>query len=208
MKKLHAILLGSIGLLSSCGPDYIDVAIDNPLNEPVIVTIDSLVVEVPGRQVAWVEMGVGEHQVKLENDTTFNYNFTEKVYFLNPTRTHYLKSEAVYGNPGIAALRASALPSKKVNFLGLEIEGNYDVVTDILTPVTWDYGPREELPEAVEMDQYESYVALIRLSDPMEIIEQIQASAASQPDSTTGSESELLDSESDTTTGSESELLN
>lgn len=172
MKKLLVLIL-SAGLLSSCGSNNVDLAIDNPGQEPIIVTIDELVVEVPARQVAWVEMGKGNHQVKLENDSVFQYNFTNNLYFLNPTRTEYLKSEAVYGDN---VFNMSALPTKKIVYLGMEIEGNYDVLSDLLTPITWHYGPREKLPEVVELEDGASSAAFVKLSDPVEIMEQISAS--------------------------------
>lgn len=174
MKKLLVLLLSSAGLLYSCGPSMVDLAIDNPSQHPIIVTIDELVVEVPGRQVAWVEMGKGAHQITLENDTVFTYNFSSNLYFLNATRSEYLKTEAVYGNQ---LFQTNALPNKKIVFLGMEIEGNYDVLTELITPITWHYGPREKLPEVVELDEDEPYAAFVKLSDQLEILEQISASS-------------------------------
>lgn len=175
MKNLLLLSVIPAGMLFSCGPSMTDLAIDNPGNDPIIVTIDELTVEVPGRQVAWVEMGKGEHQVKLENDSVFKYNFSGKLYFLNPTRTSYLKSEATYGSPAYKTM--SVVPNKKVVYLGMEIEGNFDVLSDLVMPITWDYGPREKLPESVELDQDEPYATFIKISDPMEIMEEIYASS-------------------------------
>ena len=174
MKNHLLLLLLSAGMFYSCGPSMVDLAIDNPHHEPILVTIDDLVVEVPARQVAWVEMGKGVHKIKLQNDSVFEFKFWHKSYFLNPTRTSYLKSEATYGNPMFAS---SKLPNKKVTYLGVEIEGNFDVLSDLITPISWDCGPREALPESIELDEDEPYATLVKISDPLEILEQISASS-------------------------------
>ena len=178
MKNLIPVLLLSV-LLTSCGGNLVDVAIDNPTEEAIVVTIDSLVVEVPGHEVVWVEMGRGEHKVILENDSTVIFNFTGDAYMLNPSLTSYLKYEEVYG-ADMAASIANILPSKTVNYLGLELEGNFDVVNELITPVTWDYGPREELPEMVEVDSDENYASLVKLMDPMEFINKMTSAAAEE----------------------------
>lgn len=185
MKNLFYLFILSTALYS-CGPDMVDLAIDNPRDEPIIVTIDTLVVEVPGRQVAWVEMGKGPHEIKLENDSVVNYDFTEKAYMLNPSLTSYLKSETFYGDEMYKGTHVSSIPNQKIVYLGMEIEGNFDVVKDLITPVSWDFGPREQLPEMVELEADEPYAAFVKLSDPLEIIQEINA--AMESDSTVGVE--------------------
>ena len=69
MKKLFVLSILSALLLSSCS-HTVDLAIDNPTKFSVEVKIDTLSVMVPPKEVVWVEMGPGEHQITLENVRT------------------------------------------------------------------------------------------------------------------------------------------
>ena len=178
MKKAFLTLLVAV-LLFSCS-NNVDLAIDNPSKQPIHVTIDTLEVEVPARQVVWVEMGKGEHTVTLANDSVVKYNFTESVYMLNPTLSEYLMYEEFYGDQFSQSLYRSSIPNKTVEFLGIEMEGNYNVVRDLVNQVTWDYGPREALPEMIQMVADESYVGMVKLSDPIEFYEMVAASYGSE----------------------------
>ena len=170
MKRILLILL--IASVYACS-SKVNLAIDNPTNVSVLISVDSLLVEVPSRQVVWVEMGVGEHQLKLENDSIIKFNFTEEVYMINPTQTRYLMYEEFYGNAMFQNIYQSSIPSKKLNYLGMEIEGNYEVIEDVINIVRWDYGPRETLPEMVSLEEGESYTTLIKLTDPIELLSSI-----------------------------------
>lgn len=173
MRILCALLL-SLTLLS-CGPSMVDLAIDNPTDESIIVTIDELVVEVPPKEVVWVEMGKGKHKVTLESDSIVEYDFTSSVYMLNPALVSYLKFEQLYGSNTAAMMNApSSIPYDTVNYLGLELTGNYALVEGLINPVTWDYGAREVLPEMIEMDSYASVEGLVKIMDPWEFIEEVQ----------------------------------
>lgn len=174
MKKLFVLSILSALLLSSCS-NTVDLAIDNPTKFSVEVKIDTLSVMVPPKEVVWVEMGPGEHQVTLENDSIIKFNFTDRLYMINPSLSEYLMYEEYYGPEMFQNSHASTLSSQKVTFLGIEFEGNYRVINDVINKVTWDYGPRETLPEMVEVDADESYTTLIKLYDPREFVDMIQA---------------------------------
>ncbi len=158
-------------LMYSCG-NQVDLAIDNPTEFPVEVTVDTLRVEVPAKEVVWVEMGKGEHKITLANDSVVSFNFTERMYMVNPTLTEYLVTEQYYGSAAYQNTYTGLLPNKKVTFLGNEFEGRYQVIGDVINKVTWDYGPRESLPEMVEVDEGEAYTVLLKLSDPYELMQQ------------------------------------
>lgn len=182
MKK---ILLSLAALsLFSCS-NNVDLAIDNPSNNPIVVKIDTLTVEVGPREVAWGEMGQGEHQITLENDSIVKFNFTEEMYMLNPTLTEYLMTEEFYGDEMSQMTYQSSLPKKTITFLGTEIDGNYDVIKGLINPVKWDVGPREELPEMVEMDADEAYTTLLKIYDSVEFINLIQSSYSAEEAATT-----------------------
>ena len=175
MKNLLFCAAFSIALFS-CSSN-VDLAIDNPTEFPVEVTIDTLRVEVPAKQVVWVEMGKGEHKVTLANDSIISFNFTDDLYMLNPTQTKYLVSEQYYGPPAFQASYNHVLPNKTIEFLGTEIEGNYKTISDVINKVSWDYGPRESLPEMIQVDSDEMYTVLLKVSDPYEIMEQYMNAA-------------------------------
>ncbi len=169
MKKLFILSILFLTVFSSCS-SKVDLAIDNPTDVSVEIVVDTLRVLVPPKDVVWVEMGPGEHQLTLENDSIIKYNFTESVYMINPSLSEYLVADEYYGPPAFQNSYASTLPNKVVTFLGMEIEGNYDVLTNVINKVTWDYGPRETLPEMVEVDADESYTTLVKVYDPAEFM--------------------------------------
>lgn len=162
MKTIVLFFALSLTLLS-CSDNLVDLAIDNPTDMSIIVKIDTLTVEIPANEVVWVEMGKGEHTVTLEDDSKTVFNFTEKAYMLNPTISQYLKFEEFYGSALYENSYSHRIPSQSVEFYGMPLEGNYDVVKDLINPITWDYGPREVLPEMVETE--ENYEVLIKLMD-------------------------------------------
>jgi len=174
MKQIFAFITLAL-LMSSCGSGLISVAIDNPTDEYVVVTIDTLTVEVPPYEVAWVDMGKGEHTVNFMNDSTVTYDFQQELYMLNPTLSEYLLYEEVYGSGNMAFTPTSGMPTKTVTFLGMEIEGQYDVVNGLISPVRWEYGPRESTPEMIEMDADESYAFVTKLADANEVIAQMMS---------------------------------
>ncbi|MDR6967097.1 hypothetical protein J2X31_001104 [Flavobacterium arsenatis] len=179
MKKI--VLLIALGLsLFSCS-NNVDLAIDNPTDLPVIVKVDTLTVEIPPREVVWVEMGKGEHQITLENDSVVKFNFQNSLYMINPTLSEYLKYEEFYGNAMSQSMYGSSIPLKTVSFLGTEFEGNFEVVRDLINPVTWDCGPRESLPEIVEVEEGDSYATLTKLCDVKEFIEMVQSAPQPEP---------------------------
>lgn len=164
-------------LVVSCS-NSVDLAIDNPTDLPINIKVDSLEVEIPAKEVVWVEMGKGEHQVTFGNDSIVKYNFDQSVYMVNPTLSEYLLTEEYYGsNAYYQTYELTAKMSEKsVTYMGIEFEGNYEVVKSLLNPVTWDYGPRENLPEVVQVEDGENYTVLKKLLDPQEFIQMIQES--------------------------------
>jgi len=174
MKKLFILSVFALTILSSCS-SKVDLAIDNPTDNSVEIVVDTLRVLVPPKDVVWVEMGPGEHQLTLENDSIIKYNFTESVYMINPSLSEYLVADEYYGPPAFQNSYASTLPSKEVTFLGVPMEGNYDVLKNVINKVTWDYGPRETLPEMVEVDADESYTTLVKVYDSYEFIDMMQS---------------------------------
>lgn len=190
MKRTFIALLSLSAVLVSCSSN-VDLAIDNPTSEAIEVAIDSLVVEVPPREVVWVEMGKGEHQITLSNDSTVTYNFQQAMYMLNPSLTEYLKYEQLYGDEIFGKMHVSSIPDTTIIYLGMEIEGNYAIVKDLVNPISWDYGPRESLPEMVEMDASERYTTLIKLADPIELINEV--SSGMSEETTSSEESTTLE---------------
>jgi len=181
MKKLFVLSILSAVLFSSCS-NTVDLAIDNPTKFDVEIMVDTLRVIVPSKEVVWVEMGPGEHQLTLENDSIIKYNFTEPVYMINAALTEYLVSSEYYGPPMFQDSHISSISNKEVTFLGIPMEGNYNVITDVINKVTWDYGPRETLPEMVEVDADESYTTLVKVYDPREFMDMMQSAYESYSD--------------------------
>lgn len=170
MKRILLIFALSF-LLFSCGGNSVDLAIDNPTRHSVIVKVDTLTVEIPAQEVVWVEMGKGKHTITLEDDSVTEFDFTAKAYMLNPTKNEYLKFEEFYGSPAYQNSYASRVPHKEVTFYGIPFEGNYEVIKDLINPITWDYGPREALPEMVETE--DEYEVLVKLMDYYEFVEML-----------------------------------
>ncbi len=169
----------AIALFSSCGPSLVDLAIDNPTESAVTLMVDSLEVEVPAKEVVWVEMGKGSHNITLPSDSIVTFNFTEKMYMVNPTQSSYLMYEEIYGTPSPMMELGGPISKKKVTYLGMEIEGAYEVVEDVVNRIRWDYGPRESLPEMIEIEQGDR-PGVIKLMDPYEFMNLIMQAAASQ----------------------------
>lgn len=180
MNKLIIGVVALVVLWSVFSPKKVDLAIDNPLDHPVFVSIDELNVEVPANDVVWVEMGRGEHTVSLEDGTKEPFDFSKKAYFLNPTKSEYLVEEHFYGDLSARLSYMNSNPDKKVEYMGMEFEGRYDVVKDLITPVTWDVGARESMPESVQADADDNYVVLKKLLDQNEFIEMMMRAAAQQ----------------------------
>lgn len=165
MKKIIIFTMALI--VASCSSN-VDLAIDNPTSEPVLIKVDSLEVEVPSKDVVWVEMGKGKHTLTV-GDSIVDYNFDKSLYMINPVMTEYLQYNEYYGmgTPNIP-------PSvDSVNYLGMiTLPANeYKIVSGLINPVTWDYGPREVLPEIIEVDATESYSTISKLLDPYEFFE-------------------------------------
>ena len=173
MKKY---IFGAIALFiiySIMKPNTIDLAIDNPLDRPITVSVDELHVEVPAKEVVWVEMGEGEHTVTLENGSTHPYTYDKGAYFFNPTESEYLVTESFFGDESANLSYSLTNPGNKVEYMGMELEGNYDVVKDIISKVTWGVGARESMPNSVEADADENYVVVKKLMDPNEFTQQM-----------------------------------
>lgn len=180
MKKI--VVLTAIAFsLFSCS-NNVDLAIDNPTDTPVIVKVDTLTVEIPARQVVWVEMGKGEHQITLENDSIVKFDFQNSLYMLNPTLSEYLKYEEFYGDAMAQSMYSSSIPLQNVKFLGTEFEGNFEVVKNLINPVTWDCGPREALPEMVEVEEGDNFTTLTKLCDVREFIQMVQSESPAEPE--------------------------
>ena len=172
MKKIILLFAASFALYS-CGSGSVDLAIDNPTDQSIIVKVDTLTVEVPAKEVVWVEMGKGEHEITLEDDTKTKFDFTEAAYLLNPTKNEYLKTEEFYGSTIHQNSFAHQLPKKSIEYYGMPLDGNFDVVRNLINPISWDYGPREVLPEMLEMEgEYEVVIKLHDFNEFSEIINQ------------------------------------
>lgn len=186
MKNIILLLISSVALVSCTS--NVDLAIDNPTEKSIIVKVDTLSVEIPAKEVVWVEMGKGEHEITLEDNSKTKYNFTQSSYFLNPTRNEYLKAEEFYGSPVYQNSYTHTIPTKKVSYYGMEMDGNFDVVKDLINPISWDYGPREALPEMLEME--EQYAVVTKLYDFEEILSIMRQEAEPTEESNTEVSSE------------------
>ena len=178
MKKIIFLIAASFAL-HSCGSGSVDLAIDNPSEQSVIVKVDTLSVEIPAKEVVWVEMGKGEHQITLEDDSKTKFNFTEDAYMLNPTKNQYLKTEEFYGSQAFQNSFAHQLPKKSIEYYGMPLDGNFDVVKDLINPISWDYGPREVLPEMIEMEG--DYEVLLKLYDVNEFSDIVNETVENEP---------------------------
>ncbi len=167
------VLLFTLSLaLFSCSSNNVDLAIDNPTDMSIIVKVDTLTVEIPANEVVWVEMGKGEHSITLEDGQVTKFNFQEAAYMLNPTKSEYLKFEEFFGSAIYESSYTSKIPYQKVNYYGLELEGNYEIIKELINPISWEYGPREELPSMIETDA--NYEVMAKLLDVNEFIKLMQ----------------------------------
>lgn len=173
MKKYIFLAIAAFVLFVIFSPSSVDVAIDNPTDSPVTVTIDELTVEVPAKEVVWVEMGKGEHTVELEDGSTHPFDYSDAAYFLNPTQSSYLVEDHFYGDLASQLSYSASNPDRTVTFMGMELAGQYTLVDDLITPVTWDVGARENMPESVSADSDESYVVMKKLIDEGEFTNMI-----------------------------------
>jgi len=87
----------------------------------------------------------------------------------------YLVNEHFYGDMMSQLSYMQTSPDKKVDYLGIELEGRYDVINTLISQVTWDVGAREPMPESVQADEGDSYVVLKKLMDPNEFNQMLQA---------------------------------
>lgn len=175
MKTIVLFFALSLALFS-CSSNNVDLAIDNPTDMSIIVKVDTLTVEIPANEVVWVEMGKGEHTITLEDGSVTKFNFTEAAYMLNPTKSEYLKFEEFFGSAAYQNMYTHRIPSQTVNFYGMELEGNYEVIKDLINPITWEYGPREELPSMIETEEnYEVMLKLMDVNEFIKLMEQYQS---------------------------------
>lgn len=170
MKNLIYGAIAIFVLYMWLSPKKVDLVIDNPTSEAITVAVDELNVEIPPKEVVWVEMGKGEHTVTLEDGSQHPYDYSGKAYFLNPTKSEYLLENHFYGDMSAYVKYKMAYPDKKVEYMGMELEGGYDVVKDLITNVTWDVGARESMPESVESDSSSDYLVMKKLIGPSEFI--------------------------------------
>ena len=171
MKKILFLATLAITFFTSCSNYDVDVAIDNPTQEDIIVKIDTLAVEVPARQVVWVEMGKGQRTITLPDGEEMTENFSESVYMLNPTRAEYLLTEEYYGPPAMEESYPNVLPNKEISIMGMPLEGNFDKIDAVVNKVRWDYGPRESTPNMIETDG--TYEVMLKLYDMQELMESL-----------------------------------
>ena len=174
MKKIILFFCAAI-ILVSCSSNC-DLAIDNPTDRIVSLYVDSLYVEVPAKEVVWVEMGRGQHTITLEDGSANSFNFTEPVYMVNPVKASYFMYEELYGDPMFIP-GISPIPNQKINYLGMELEGNYAVVDQLVNKVSWDYGPREPAPQMIEIEQGDR-PSIVKLMDPYEFIDKMMQGAS------------------------------
>ena len=102
MNRIILFLFVAVGL-ASCGPDLVAVAVDNPTNDYIEVSIDSLNVEIPPRDVAWVEMGHGVHVITVPGEEPVEFDFVQDMYMMNPSHSEYIMYEEIYGTMGAFA---------------------------------------------------------------------------------------------------------
>ena len=161
-------------LFTSCS-DNVELAIDNPTELSIEITVDTLRVSVPSKEMVKLEICKGEHQLTLENDSIIKFNFTEPAYMINPSLSEYLVSDAYYGPEEFFESFTSTITKKEVAFLGILLIGNYDVITDVINKVSWNYGPREPLPETIDVVEDKAYTSLIKVYDSSEFMDVIKS---------------------------------
>jgi len=174
MKKYVLLSILSVVLFTSCD-DTVHLTIDNPTEFSIEVVIDTLKYAVPPKDVVRLEIPKGEHQLTLENDSIIKYNFTDEAYMINPSLSEYLLSDEYYGPEMYKDSYTSKLTNKEVSFIGMTMEGNYKVISDVINEVTWDYGPRESIPKRIKIDEDKSYTSLVKAYDSFEFKELIMS---------------------------------
>jgi len=153
MKNTTLALLAAILLCWSCS-DNIQLDIDNPSNNESSIVVDDQVFALPAKTTISMEVARGEHSIGLENDSTFQYAFDKDRYLINPTVTDYLIEKiyfSVSGNPTLEAT-FNRINRKTVIFAGYEIEGNYEVINDLIMEKNWHYKQRQPVPETITIE--------------------------------------------------------
>jgi len=72
--------------------------------------------------------------------------------------------------------------------MGLELEGQYTIVEDLISQVTWDVGARESMPESIQADADSDYVILKKLMDPNEFMQMVRAEFEAMAEQEAGKE--------------------
>lgn len=176
MKKSF-IILTAILSITACS-SKVDLAIDNPSKDPIIVSVDTLTIEIPPKEVVWIEMGKGPRKITLPNDSIVNFDFQQSVYMLNPTFSQYLKYGEVYGVNPLAEFNLQKKDTAE--FYGFQFVGDYKVIKNLVNVVDWDYGPRESLPSMVEVEEGDSFTTVYKLMDVNEFAEELQKRSESE----------------------------
>lgn len=184
MKSLFYVAIGAFVLYLIFKPSKIDLAVDNPSDNPITVTIDELAVEVPPSEVVWVEMGKGNHTVTLEDGSAHDFDYQSGAYFLNPTKSSYLITEHFFGTTAAQKsyeLTQTLMSAKKdsIEYMGITLPSTYGKVDDLITKVTWDVGARETVPESVQVEESADHVILKKLMDPNEFWQAVFSSMGS-----------------------------
>ena len=172
--KIQFFIVLIAAFFMSCSSN-VDIVVDNPSDAVVIVVIDSLILEVPEQEVVRIKLDKGIHTISLEGKDDIIFDFTEKAYLLNPTMSEYLLIKEFYGSESsYQEYENESMDSlRKVTFLGMELEGDYKVIKDLINPVTWEIGPREPLPEVVEVESTRSYTTVTKLMSTQEFLSQV-----------------------------------
>ncbi|MDN3492104.1 hypothetical protein [Winogradskyella bathintestinalis] len=161
---------------SSCGDgNTINLVIDNPTNMIIEMSMDSLNVDVPSMHTVNLNISKGEHRLVLANDSVIRFNFTEPTYFINPSLSNYLITEEYYGPEEYLENRNTKIPKQEVSFSGITLNGNYKIISNVINNVNWDYGPRELLPKALEINDDIAYTSAIKVFDAKEFINYINS---------------------------------
>ncbi len=159
-------------LVLSCS-NNVEIAIDNPTDTPIIVKIDTMTIEVPGEDVVRIELDKGPHTISFNDEDAVAFDFTQGAYMLNPTMSEYLVVKEFYGKESDYELfeSVSGQSQSKIDFMGMELEGDYSVVKDLVNLVTWEVGPREPLPETVKVDSGQKYATVTKLMSSTEFLQ-------------------------------------
>ena len=162
--KLRFVFFVAVFSLISCVSHTVDLAIDNPTDSEILVTVDSLHVAVPSSATIRVEMGKGMHKIRLLSGEETWFDFQDDFYFINPTLTSYIQVPQQYGSEYNLLLPMH----RTVRYMDFELQGDYKVVDKLINRVTWDYWPRERLPQIVEVAEDEQSTTVYKLMQPSE----------------------------------------